>query len=88
MHEVIRTSRDATDAPLHRDLPTLRSVGIPTEPLRITPKSVPQQSRLTATPAEWPTDADVDRALGAYGDRIGQPAAWAAFGDDLPRGAA
>lgn len=55
--------------------PTLRSVGIPTEPPSI-------------TPAEWPTDADVDRALGAYGDRIGQPAAWGAFGDDLPKGAA
>lgn len=75
MPEVIRTIPGATDAPLHRDLPTLRSVGIPTEPPSI-------------TPAEWPTDADVDRALGAYGDRIGQPAAWGAFGDDLPKGAA
>lgn len=40
------------------------------------------------TPAPL-TDADVDHALGAYGpaapyqprDRIGQPAAWRAFGD-------
>jgi hypothetical protein len=52
--------------------------------------AVPQLTELTARPAAptqpltaatapWPTDADVDRALGAYGR---------AFGEDLPRGAA
>ena len=44
-----------------------------------------------------PLSRDIDYNRGAYDeaydrlqrrDRIGQPAAWGAFGDDLPRGAA
>ena len=68
-------SRTCTDAP---QVTTLRSVALPAPPVR----------PLTADAAPWPTDADVDHALGAYGDpdprqhsdRIGTPAAWSAFG--------
>lgn len=80
-------SRTCTDAPQVSEV--LRPVGIPLTPLRITPRPAPPLRPLTAVPVAWPTDADVDRALGNYGDpdprqhadRIGQPAAWSAFGE-------
>lgn len=35
MHEVIRTSRDATGAPQHTEVPVLRPVALPTGTLRV-----------------------------------------------------
>jgi hypothetical protein len=64
----------------------------PSEPssgARVTALPAPPSRPLTEVPATWPTDADVDHALGAYGsyDRF-QFAADRAFGEDLPGGAA
>lgn len=79
--EITDQPRTCTDAPQATVLPVLRSVALP-------PRPAPPERPLTASPALWPSDAEVDRALGAYGDPYDRPSAWAAFGDDLPRGAA
>lgn len=51
---------------------------------QVAPRPAPPLRPLTAIPAPWPdepySDAAVDRALGAYGDRYDRPAAWNAFG--------
>lgn len=96
MPEVIRTSRDATDAPLHTVRETLRSVELPTAqspfgpvrkreqpPVRIPGQRKPSDIRTR------PLNASYNR--GAYDeafeqlqrpDRYSVPAAWNAFGDD------
>jgi hypothetical protein len=35
---------------------------------QVTPRPAPPVRPLTAVPAPWPTGADVDHALGAWGD--------------------
>jgi hypothetical protein len=40
----------------------------PAQTTIVPPRPAEPTQRLTADAVPWPTDADVDRALGAYGD--------------------
>lgn len=77
-------------APPATIVPTLRSVGLPTGTLRIvapaaiTPRPVPKQPATRPLPVRDYDKGAYDAAHTALQqrDRVGTPAAWAAFGDD------